>query len=111
MRMPWGKHAGKELEDVPEDYLVWVLDHCENASPTLRRAIRAQLGLDEPESYYRPPPPPPPRSGPIVSQETVSRWYRKLALKYHPDRGGSAEVMQAINDAKEMLLRELGFNP
>ena len=29
--------------------------------------------------------------------------YRVLALKYHPDRGGSHEQMVAINDAHDLL--------
>lgn len=28
-RMPWGKHAGERMEDVPSDYLLWCWDQDE----------------------------------------------------------------------------------
>ena len=48
MRMTFGKYAGIPLSDVPEGYLVWVLDNLDKLSPTLRSAIRIRLGLEEP---------------------------------------------------------------
>ena len=27
--MPFGKHKGKDIEEVPDDYLLWLLDQCE----------------------------------------------------------------------------------
>lgn len=35
--------------------------------------------------------------------EMIKKSYRKLALKYHPDRGGSEEKMKEINDAYEII--------
>ncbi len=29
MQMPFGKHAGKELADIPRAYLVWALENLE----------------------------------------------------------------------------------
>jgi len=40
--MPFGKHKGRALSDIPEDYLVWVLDNC-NLTPRLRTAILVTL--------------------------------------------------------------------
>lgn len=28
MKMTFGKYKGVELEDIPEDYLVWCLENC-----------------------------------------------------------------------------------
>jgi curved DNA-binding protein CbpA len=41
----------------------------------------------------------------------VCRWYRDLALHFHPDRGGSNEAMQAINEANNRLRRMVGLGP
>jgi Putative quorum-sensing-regulated virulence factor len=30
MKMPWGKHAGKEIEDLPTDYLKWLAENCDD---------------------------------------------------------------------------------
>ncbi|MEK9156143.1 MAG: DnaJ domain-containing protein [Patescibacteria group bacterium] len=41
-----------------------------------------------------------------ASQEEIKKAYRKLALKYHPDRGGSSEAetkFKEINNAYEIL--------
>ena len=35
--------------------------------------------------------------------EIVKAGYKKLASKYHPDRGGKVEDMQKLNEAKEKL--------
>jgi F420-0:gamma-glutamyl ligase-like protein len=91
MQMPFGKHRGKELSNVPDDYLAWVLDNCERISPTLRDAIRARLGLT-PVSEPNP-----------IDDALLNRWYRTLVMKYHPDRGGSVGEMQAVNEANDLL--------
>lgn len=106
MRMPFGKHRGKDLADIPDDYLVWVLDNCETISPTLRRAIEARLDI---EAEYIHPPPPPPRFPLARAREdilaAVDRCRRRLAGVAHPDRGGDVRVMQAANDAMDELRR------
>lgn len=40
---------------------------------------------------------------PDADIETIRRAYRKLALKYHPDRGGTHEKMVQLNEAWEIL--------
>ena len=39
------------------------------------------------------------------SLEEIKRAYRSLALKFHPDRGGSEEHMKAVNEAYEFLIK------
>jgi len=33
----------------------------------------------------------------IHDKNELKKRYRKLAFQYHPDRGGDAEIMKAIN--------------
>ncbi|PYK64936.1 MAG: hypothetical protein DME50_10945 [Verrucomicrobia bacterium] len=42
--MPFGKHKGKRLRDIPVSYLVWAESNCTNASAGLLRAITKVLG-------------------------------------------------------------------
>lgn len=115
MRMPFGKHRGEDLDNVPDDYLCWVLEHVDKLSPTLREAIEDRLGIRR----HRPPPAgrsfaPAPRVAEAVGT-TLRDVRREMALRFHPDHGGSTAAMVAVNLTFERLdqalsqrLRELG---
>jgi Putative quorum-sensing-regulated virulence factor len=108
MRMRFGKYKGRRLEDIPADYLQWVLD---NAHPDgmLRRAIQERLS--------RLPPDLPRGESPYLRRflmkksieesfrekirQALKAAYREMALRHHPDRGGSHEAMIAVNDLYE----------
>jgi len=96
MRMPFGKHRNKRLEDIPHDYLLWVLDHCDNVSPTLRNEVQRILGIGR--YSYTPPPQTP------LAVSVVNEWYRRLAREFHPDLGGSHEAMKAVNRGRDLML-------
>ena len=67
------------------------------------------------------PPPPPPRPAPTEMAEAEARAvlgvdpgadadaireaHRRLAARLHPDKGGSADLMQRINSARDLLLK------
>ena len=103
MRMPFGKHAGKELTDIPTSYLLWTIRARRTLDPALRRAIRQVLG----ERGCAP--------GVEAQAATpdwsalIRQWYRGLVLDYHPDRGGSHLAMQAINEAHLRLSKLVGI--
>jgi len=41
-----------------------------------------------------------------ASQYEIERFYKRLAIRHHPDRGGDAECMKAINEAYQVLGNE-----
>jgi SAM-dependent methyltransferase len=41
-----------------------------------------------------------------ASQDEIDRIYKRLAVQHHPDRGGNAEDMKAINEAYRVLRNE-----
>lgn len=43
-----------------------------------------------------------------VTKEGIEHAYKQLALVRHPDKGGSAEAMAELNNAKTTALREIG---
>ena len=99
MKMPFGKHKGAQLKDIPRDYLLWVFDNCERISERLRKAICIELGIDpydeiEEEDVY----PSSDRETNISGSVIIDQVYREMAKRFHPDRGGSVPEMQAVNE-------------
>lgn len=88
MLLKFGKHKGKDLRDVPESYLQWLLDNATNLTPALKQEI---INILTPS--------------PSIGQ--IGKWYRSLALAYHPDKGGTNEQMKVVNYAYESLLKIL----
>ena len=41
-----------------------------------------------------------------ASQQEIERLYKRLAMRHHPDRGGDADYMKAINEAYRVLGNE-----
>ena len=46
MRMPWGKHRGEDVEDLPTGYLQWIAENVTGADALVREA-EEQLALRE----------------------------------------------------------------
>lgn len=45
--MPYGKHGGKKLYDIPNSYLDYILDH--DLEPEFRAKVKAHLARQVPE--------------------------------------------------------------
>jgi hypothetical protein len=45
-----------------------------------------------------------------VTQELIKTAYRRASSKYHPDKGGSEEMMKAVNQAYEALKNYDGYS-
>jgi hypothetical protein len=105
MRMPFGKYKGMLLRDIPSDYLVWVLGNVTRLNYYLRFEIETllqsrdyQAQADEDHHGCE-----------LSTADSVIReWWRGLVRDYHPDRGGSVEVMQALNEAHSRLKQMVG---
>jgi hypothetical protein len=108
-RLPFGKHKGKLVSEAPLSYLAWLLSETDlTFRSTLRAAIARRLhewsGEFAGESSRG--------GGPNPNAAAVlRRWYRRMANRHHPDKGGSVHSMSLINDAYELLLSEFGVSP
>ena len=45
MKMPWGKFKGEELEDIPTDYLEWILREAKHIPDALAEEIDNQIRM------------------------------------------------------------------
>jgi len=88
MTMPFGKYKGCHLSELPDDYLEWLIGEFHPREPLL-----SYLKM---ERQWRVP-------APASMMEIVSVGYRTLAIKYHPDKGGSNEQMKSLNNSADAL--------
>ena len=97
--MPWGKHAGRPIVDVPSGYLLWALEETSIAEPyhsAIREALVWRLDLPLPA-----PPVLPPGGLAETYRQMLRTGYKALSLRAHPDRGGDVAEMQRLNGVHE----------
>jgi hypothetical protein len=102
MVMPFGRYRGRDLEQLPEGYIDWLL------TISLRPYLRLALEAERRRRLGRWASPPPPRGAPRrrVVEELVGAGRRSLTRKYHPDVGGGHEQMVELNHAAVWLLEQ-----
>jgi Putative quorum-sensing-regulated virulence factor len=89
--MPFGMYKGKLLDDVPLDYLRYIVKHFSLREPLLS-SISAILD-DVPEIATLP-------------IDEIKNIYWRLCLEFHPDRlGGDTRGMQALSRFWEEIRR------
>jgi uncharacterized protein (DUF3820 family) len=94
--MPFGKYKGVVVNELPDTYLVYAIRTFE-LPQELRNLLCFEL-LDRVGFDY---------SFNIVEcEKRYSSIRKKLAIKYHPDKGGSNEAMQAVNEFYEELIKK-----
>lgn len=85
----FGKYKGTRLSDVPEDYVLWMIDNSKKTI-TLYQAELDRRKLVEEGSMS-------------MVERIAAEGYRSLAKKMHPDAGGSAEDFRSLQAAKEQM--------
>jgi hypothetical protein len=110
--MPFGKYAGWEFEEIPADYLTWLLTI--ELRDWLRKAVtdECQRRAEERERRTYPPP----AAGPAIRvpleevpliRRVFDAGFRALARKLHPDAGGDLREMQALNSLADSVRAQL----
>ena len=89
--MPWGQHRGRRFSEMRSGSLLWYAENSDfSHDPLLLRAIVRELqrrleGRLGPQPQL------------IITAELLTEIRKRMALRFHPDRGGSVEAMKAIN--------------
>lgn len=53
MTMPFGKYKGESVEDLPYDYIDWLLTNSDSIGPKLRQELQNQLDLKDGKGVKR----------------------------------------------------------
>jgi len=93
MKFPFGKFKGAYIDDIETSYLVYALENFD-LKDDLYEAIKTEIA-----SRFSINPAP-------VKIDNLKSVYLTMAKKYHPDKGGSNAVMQAINEFYQKLCNQ-----
>jgi uncharacterized protein (DUF3820 family) len=92
--MPFGKYKGVSIKDLPTNYVCYAItefDLPEELKSVLFQQLMENIGgwdfINDTE----------------IDSKKIDHAYKKAAIKYHPDKGGSTEAMQAINEFKRLI--------
>ena len=101
MRMPFGKHRGMAIQDLPPSYCHWVVTNCDLTTwPGLKEELQEVLD----NSGYQPRPP---GNQQLVTslandlRDIIKGWYPAAPLKNHPDRGGTNSITGRFSPLEE----------
>lgn len=129
MVMPFGRHKGEDLADIDPSYLTWVLSNIDVKEPLKQEIIDTleeqgiivtpdmmfdsgtqQKGKFDNSSFKTAVSYLNPNSDmKKILRELIDLGYKGVAKRVHPDKGGSKEDMQALNDVKDWLMKGLGL--
>jgi hypothetical protein len=108
MVMPFGRYRGREIEDLPSDYLDWLLSI--EIRDRLRDAVERELEARCMREYV---PAPEPfvihlRPGEVdLARLVFDLGYRAAAKALHPDAGGDPDDMIRLNAFAENVRGQL----
>jgi hypothetical protein len=94
MILQFGKYRGRDIEDVPDDYIQYMIESNEKSLRTFRDEKARREAMRDAKL--------------TVMERIVQAGYRQLSLQNHPDHGGSTAAMQEINAAYAKLKASLG---
>lgn len=103
MKMPFGKYRGVNLEEIPQDYLLWTYENINFRSKTLKCEIESILNISSHEDDSK-------GKEDSISAAEIETWLSRMARRYHPDRGGTNEQMQAVMEGYHLLKEILKQN-
>jgi hypothetical protein len=100
MSMPFGRHKGTKISELPDDYLQWLL------SIDLRQPLKSAVENEYRERECTDDDDDATPVNALVVDEIVTAGVRSLAKKFHPDAGGDHERMVVINQAADWLRQQ-----
>lgn len=98
MIISFGKYKGSDLQDLPEEYLSWLIENKKQDLAVYEAEVLRRERVE---------------AGQMSMVEQIAKTgFRELSKKLHPDTGGSVTEFQALQAGMEqmkMLLKELAL--
>jgi hypothetical protein len=100
--MKFGRHQGRPLDELPDDYLDWLtsIELREPLKTHVQREVRRRRAIGA--GGHMPP------ELRATATEIVARGYRALSRERHPDAGGTHDAMVQATAARDALDRMIG---
>ena len=99
MKMPFGKHRGRQLCELPFEYVAWLVDQ-----DFLREPLRSRIQEEFDRRQHTE------ESEVSVNvkliDEIMEAGRRALAKRFHPDAGGRHESMMEVNNACDWIKQQ-----
>ena len=99
MQLTFGKYEGRDIENIPHDYLLWLY----RRNRPLQKAIEKELGIEPERSNPEPQQKESVNVPPGMLADLIDAGFRAMALKTHPDHGGNTQKMQELNAVRDKL--------
>jgi hypothetical protein len=96
MTLTFGKYADVDIEQIPTDYLEWLIESMRLRVAEIDSELERRCLAEEADQSW--------------VEKVVAAGYRSLAKQYHPDCGGDPEAMRELNAAAAKLRGMLGKN-
>jgi uncharacterized protein (DUF3820 family) len=96
--MPFGKHKGTCIDQLPASYIEWILENTD-----VDGWLRHQLEKSYEFQLYG-------GTNNGDPSHVIKSAFQDCAKKWHPDKGGTHEAMVAVNEFHELIIKGLDEN-
>jgi hypothetical protein len=108
MKILFGKYKGTEIEELPSEYINWLVSLDDLREP-LRSAIDREIARRErsdivSDILQMPKFIPSHELKPLI-KEIIDAGFHQVAFRYHPDKGGATKKMQMLSMARAWLYK------
>lgn len=89
MVLNYGKYNGRDIREVPRDYLEWLLESSRKTAEAITAELERRDLLELADAGW--------------AERIIRTGFRALAMQHHPDKGGETADMRRLLAAYEQL--------
>ena len=93
MILTYGKYSGRDIRDVPRDYLEWLVESSRKTAEAISAELERRDLMEMADAGW--------------AEKIIRTGFRALAMQHHPDKGGETADMRHLLAAYEQLKESL----